>query len=482
VNRIPFDLKYRPQNLDTVIGQDGVVKILRIRSIHGTIKDRSMMFGGPKGCGKTTLARIVSKIILCDEIDEDGNPCLACPSCVSIDSASSFDEFDAATQGTVDRIREIVRELEYGTMDGKPRVVILDEAHRLSKQAQDALLKSMEDRRLVVILCTTEPGLIRSAIRDRVYEYPVSLPSQEDLKKLLVKIAKEENLNYDDNSIEMISSMNSSNPRTSLITLDSVSLLGDINIENVKSICRFESKELIVSVLKSLGSGPKSFFQLMDSLVSTEGPGWVRDEMVEAISSCIRTSHGSRPTYQVECDFYDIYGGFWSDIAFRLSSLNRPNFSDIECCLLSSMGNGPIESNILIKPEIPTTDISKAVVEIKKPDPLDLSSELEVKIKEIDVALQVPKTQVEVVPKTPDPITSAKQIVIKNSSVSIDGVVFTADESLTSLDSRIERKSSAPANHSLSIAENVHNKVPSDPSLVPITDKEFARAFTKGFK
>ena len=191
------------------------------------------MFGGSKGCGKTTMARIVARAIVCDNLN-DGEPCDSCESCNSFtdESSVSFDEYDAATQGTVDRVRSLLSDLDFGSFDGKPRVVILDEAHRLSKGAQDALLKAMEDRRLVVILCTTEPRKIVDAIRSRVEEYPISPPSEDAVVALLRKVCKAEKILVDVDALLIVAKSLKNCPRECICALDTLRTLGSVSLEN----------------------------------------------------------------------------------------------------------------------------------------------------------------------------------------------------------------------------------------------------------
>src|SRR5690606_30604207 len=120
-----FDLKYRPQTFTRVLGNSGVKKLLLTRSQNKSLSDQSMMLSGPKGCGKTSLARIIARAISCTDL-QDGEPCNECVNCISITSESdhNFQELDAASQGTVDRIRDMVREADYQSLNGMKQVYI----------------------------------------------------------------------------------------------------------------------------------------------------------------------------------------------------------------------------------------------------------------------------------------------------------------------------------------------------------------------
>lgn len=332
-----FDLKYRPAKFSDVVGNVGVVKLLLTRSSSGTLAGRSMMFGGPKGCGKTSLARIVARAIACTNLSS-GEPCGTCEGCISVQhgSSSSYDEYDAATQGTVDKIRELVDDLEYGTLDGKPRVVILDEAQRLTKGSQDALLRSMEDRRIIVILCTTEPHSIKTAIRSRVEEYPVQPPPMEGLMTLLESVCVKEGVSYDRDSLEAVVRACGQCPRTCLTSLETLALLGGVRTATVSELFRHDSFKQVVQVLENLDKDLLTTFNLVDDLLLREGPTWTRDTLVSAIMDSIRVHLGCRTTFPVSTSLFPIRGMGWSQLAASLAALYFPSSADVISCLVSS--------------------------------------------------------------------------------------------------------------------------------------------------
>jgi DNA polymerase III subunit gamma/tau len=453
-----LDLKYRPRHFKGILGNAGVVKLLTTRSQSGTLSGRSMMFSGPKGCGKTSLARVVGKAIACPDI-KDGEPCCICSTCKSIEegTSDSFDEFDAATQGTVDRIRSIVQDLDFGTMDNRPRVIVLDEAHRLSKQSQDALLRPMEDRRVVVILCTTEPHLIRGAIRDRVEEYSVSPPSSNTLVDHLYGICKNENIKYDVEGLELLVQINRQNPRTSITSLETVSGMGKVTEALVREIYRFNSMDDICKVLSLLDADPASAFGVLDRLFANESPSWVRDSIVAAISSAIRCSVGAKPTYPVPTNFFPIRGRSWANLASALSRVDRPDEAAVEAILLE-FPNGHVVSEIL---QMPAPVPSASPIAVPTPTPA-LTKE------EPRKAVEEPK-KVSVKPKPES----------KPKDIEHDGVRFTSNETLTSIDQKIRNSASSSVGSDKPKAEL---GVPYDQRLAPVPPKEFSRAFHDRFK
>lgn len=465
----PFDLEYRPKRFADVLGNAGVVKLLLKRSSTGTLVGRSMMFGGPKGSGKTSLARIVARAVVCDALT-DGEPCNKCAGCLSIadGSADSVDEFDAATQGTVDRMRSIVEDLEYGTVSGKPRVIVLDEAHRLSKQSQDALLKSMEDRRIVVILCTTEPHSIKTAIRSRVEEYPVAYPPEQELLARLGFVCSQHKIDCELDALELIVSLNARCPRTSLTTLQSAALTGPVTVATVREITRFSSMEGVVRALTGLHTDPRAASVEFDSLFDQEGPTWVRDQVVLAISSAMRTAFGAKPTHPVPPAFWSARGDGWLATAHALSLLERPNQADIEAVLYSGVsvpasgvGSVPVKSTepashppTSVKAAVKVGDATVTPPELPKP------------------AVRSPEP-LKTVPKAPPSV----KVVLSPETASprvleVDGVRFSSDEVLTSLDNKIEHGGAPPGPE---LGPDI--RVEFDSESLPMTEKEFARGF-----
>jgi DNA polymerase III subunit gamma/tau len=459
MTNLPLDLKYRPRKFSDVVGNTSIVKLLLTRSKQGSLSGRSMMFGGPKGCGKTSLARIVARAIVCEDL-VDGEPCGGCSSCQSIsdESSISFDEFDAATQGTVDRVRTLIEDLEYGSLDGKPRVIVLDEAHRLSKPSQDALLKAMEDRRLVVILCTTEPRKIVEAIRSRTEEYPVSPPSEDSMVSHLSKICEAESISFESEALRIASKSLGCCPRECVCAIDTLRVWGGITVDNAKSMFRFDRMKMVVDVLTLIDSNPSGAFEILDHL-ATEGATWVRDTMVLAISSAIRQSIGAKSNFPIPVGFYDNRGVSWSKLAQALGSLDKPVMADIESTLLAT-------SSRVLSHVVPSSVVS--------------------------VATAVPNTQVSVVP-TPTiqtPIVStapSKPVVVElpkpkdhkppSNSIELDGVRYSSEENLTSLDSKIGGSSGPPPSPT-----NTSVRVEYDIRHAPLPEKEFASGLLKRLK
>jgi DNA polymerase III subunit gamma/tau len=493
-----FDLKYRPRKFSQVLGNQGVVKLLLTRSKAGTLADQSMMFGGPKGCGKTTLARIVARAILCTDL-KDGEPCGECVQCISIidESSTEVEELDAASQGTVDRIRSMVRDTDY---EGGKRIYLMDEAQRLTAQAQDALLKAVEDRLLIVILCTTEPHKIRVPIRSRVEEYPIQPPPAEDLLVCMQAICQKESIESDPEALKVMIRMLDECPRTCVRSLETLSALGPITIPSVNSHFRFGSYSAIDQVLHLLDSHPHKAFESLDSLAAIENPSWIRDNMVAAIASAMRYDVGAKPTYPVPTRFFQSRLRGWADLARILSGMEKPTMPDIEAALLAS-SDLPRATSSVSRPSAPlsvTAPSSKVPFEAlpltgklcsicKEPQrqtpggpscPNDHGGVdgIDPPTQTLAAAAELPVVHSKSVTPASTPVlqskVSAKETteIPKAKVMEIDGVKFSADEQLTSLDKRMEM-GSGPTKE----APLTQMGVEFGRDHVPISHQEFAR-------
>ncbi|MDX2245121.1 MAG: DNA polymerase III subunit gamma/tau, partial [Leptolyngbyaceae cyanobacterium bins.302] len=167
---LPLHLKYRPQTLESLVGQPDVQTTLSNAVKRNRIPPAILLIG-PKGTGKTSTARIFAKSINCLSDRPTLNPCGKCESCRSIESSISLDvtEMDAASHGGVDDARELIQRIQIAPVKGAYRVVILDEAQMLTREAQNALLKTFEEPpgHVVFILCTTDPHKILPTIVSR---------------------------------------------------------------------------------------------------------------------------------------------------------------------------------------------------------------------------------------------------------------------------------------------------------------------------
>jgi DNA polymerase III subunit gamma/tau len=449
-----FDLKYRPKFFRDVLGNKGIISLLLKRSQTGTLGDQSMMLAGPKGCGKTSIARLIARALRCPEL-KDGEPCGECPICFAIlnEVSDSVQELDAASQGSVDRVREMVRDIDYGTFDGKSQIYIIDEAQRLTTQAQDAFLKSVEDRLFTVILCTTEPHKMKGPLRSRVEEYPVTPPKLDEIIFRLSQIAKSEQIQTDPEALKIIANINDCCPRTSILALQRMSILGPVTVDSVRQFFRFNSYELIDKILFNLDSNPALSFATLDELAITEGSVWIRDTIALAIVSGMRIDIGVKSNYPVPIHFFQTRMDGWLATVKELGNIERPTISDIEAVLLMD------QDHRVYTPTRTTPVFSNPVISVPP------------------VAIIPPIVPVPPIVFKSEQVSEPVLDVIRNRSLELDGVKYTSDEQLTTLDNKVN----APRDN-IPISEKDMPPVELDKAHVPITEKEFIHKFISRVK
>ena len=248
---------YRPQTFEEVAGQEHIVKTLKNALATGKIA-HAYLFAGPRGTGKTTMAKLFAKALNCEE--GIGHQCNECKNCVSIMEGNHPDvlELDAASNNGVDEIRELIDKVKYGTILGRYKVYIIDEVHMLSAGAFNALLKTLEEppAHVIFILATTEPHKILPTILSRCQRYDFTKVSEIDIKERLKAILLNENVEYVEEAVELIVSLADGGMRDALSILEKVLAYSNnrLVVEDVLNIFALESKEEKIRLIKSIAS------------------------------------------------------------------------------------------------------------------------------------------------------------------------------------------------------------------------------------
>lgn len=221
--------KWRPQSFDDLTGQEHVSRILKNTIAQNKVA-HAYIFSGPRGVGKTTTARILSKALNCAS-GPTPDPCGKCGSCISVVEGSSIDvsEIDGASNTGVDNIRDLRERVRYAPSESKYKVYIIDEAHMLSTAAFNALLKTLEEPppHVVFVLATTEPRKIPATVLSRCQHLPFKRIISHDIKGRLKFITNQENIVISDSALEMVSRAADGSMRDSLTILDQLSSFSD---------------------------------------------------------------------------------------------------------------------------------------------------------------------------------------------------------------------------------------------------------------
>ncbi len=249
---------HRPSTFDEVAGQKHIVQTLKNALKENKIA-HAYLFCGPRGTGKTTMARLFAKALNCEE--GFGHQCNTCENCISIMEGTHPDviEIDAASNRGIDDIRDLINKVKYAPIKGGYKVYIIDEVHMLTTEAFNALLKTLEEppANVVFILATTEPFKLMPTILSRCQRYDFMKVSDEELTKRLKLICEKENVTPSDKAISLIVSLSDGGVRDALSMLDqAIAYSGNVLEEHhVNEIFGLSSKEEKIELLEAVKKG-----------------------------------------------------------------------------------------------------------------------------------------------------------------------------------------------------------------------------------
>ena len=219
--------RYRPRRFAEIKGQDHVVRALR-DSVASGREGQAYLFSGPRGTGKTTSARILAKVLNCER-PVDGEPCCECASCLEVERGVSYDvhELDAASNNGVESMRDLIEKAQLGT-PGRHKVYILDEVHMLSKPAEAALLKTLEEppSHVVFVLATTDPQKVSDTIRSRTQHLRFHLLAPDTLAEHVRWVAADAGLDVGEDAITAAVSQGAGSARDALSALELIASSG----------------------------------------------------------------------------------------------------------------------------------------------------------------------------------------------------------------------------------------------------------------
>ena len=372
---------YRPSRFDEVVGQEYIVKILK-----NTIKNKRIahayLFAGPRGTGKTTIAKLFAKAINCEDFNEEA--CDNCPSCLAFKENNHPDiiELDAASNNSVDDIREIIEQVPYSPIVGKYKVYIIDEVHMLSSSAFNALLKTLEEppAHVVFILATTDPQKIIPTVLSRCQRYNFSKISNLNMEKKMVEILNKEHLQYENKALDEVAMLAEGGMRDALSILEQILSYNNdgIFLEDVQRIFGLSTKEekveLLIKIHNDLTGSINLLRQMYDSGID---PKRLCVDLLEIIKESLIYSDDQNETLLNKLSKFDCMNildvvsvnDLLSDITYLEEALNkaRSNQSFLTYLELAEVKMGGNSSKYIIKtkPAI-TQTVTRTVVEEPK--------------------------------------------------------------------------------------------------------------------
>ena len=397
--------KYRPLKFEDIVGQEGVTKILKNQIRLGKVS-HAYIFSGCRGTGKTSAAKIFARAVNCLN-PIDGEPCNECEVCKKILDNSTTDvvEMDAASNNSVENIRQIRQEVVYSTVDTKYRVYIIDEAHMLTTSAFNALLKTLEEppENVIFILATTEQHKIPITILSRCLKFEFSRLSKEDISKRLMYVLEQENKSYEKEAVEYIAYLADGALRDALSILDRCQTEDDekLTYEKVLKIVGGIDNKIICDLASAIiESKINESIEILDQIINKgKDLRQLNSQLTQEFLNILINRSGERNKYQGLEDSRIIYiidrlSKLDNDLRFAVSTSILMKACIVEVCNTSSVGKSVEQAvndnSSIIKLE---SKINKLEGEVEKLSKLKIgainassSAKIDTSVKNIDTS------------------------------------------------------------------------------------------------
>ena len=375
-------LKYRPKNFDELIGQEAVSKSLIHALDEGRIS-HAYLFSGLRGSGKTSSARIFSKALVCEK-GPTSRPCEVCPQCMMANESRHMDiiEMDAASHRKIDDIRELIEQTKYAPAMARYKIFIIDEVHMLTKEAFNALLKTLEEPPSYVkfILATTDPLKLPTTVLSRTQHFRFKQISKYSIVKHLEFILSKEGVSYEKEALEILARSGGGSLRDTLTLLDQAIIYGANNVtaNGVASMLGLLDPDKIEDIITHILNHDKNAIRVLTTELESYDPEMIIDEILANLKQKF-VENDSRISLLVYERFFRILAkakgmlNLSSDNGFVLMLML---FMMIEALNLQSIDDA-IETVISKNDEISTQTIQNStqtpqIVSAKKQGPYEL--------------------------------------------------------------------------------------------------------------
>lgn len=321
--------RWRPQRFSEVVGQEYTVQTLKNAVAQGRLH-HAYLFAGPRGTGKTSVARILAKAVNCEN-PQEGEPCNECPTCQRIGRGISLDviEIDGASNRGIDQIRQLREEVNFVPAETRYKVYIIDEVHMLTNEAFNALLKTLEEppRRVIFIFATTEPHKLPPTVASRCQAFEFKNIPPELIEGRLKEICAAEGVKASPGALEAIARRAKGSLRDAEVLLEQLASYrggGEIGEEDLLQVLGLPSEEMVVAFLGSISAGDSR--QALETIASlSEGgkdPELFLESVVELCRDLIVTRLGGaqdeRSSYLVKTNDQELI-----ELSGRLLELKR---------------------------------------------------------------------------------------------------------------------------------------------------------------
>ena len=377
-----LSLKLRPQRFDEVVGQTHVTRTLQNaigldRVAHGYI------FSGPRGVGKTTTARILAKVLNCKN-PKDNNPCGTCVNCTEITQGSNLDvqELDGASNRGIDEMRDLREAVKYPPNNSKYRIYIIDEVHMLTREAFNALLKTLEEPPLhvIFIMATTDAHKVPATILSRTQRFDFKHISINDISEYLKQILESENIKYDTDGIRLIAQKADGSLRDSLSLLDqTIAYASDaLDVETIRDVLGIIKENVFLNIIQTIEK--RDHKEVIHQLSQLIDAGYAISDFISGFNEFLRNcmiqktgesaklnlSENSLNWLQMGCRFSTADFLRMLDLSLQFESklrfLQQPQISLEALFIKLSMMDASVDIASILSGEVPKT------ISVKKPE------------------------------------------------------------------------------------------------------------------